>query len=162
MGPAGYERFGGRPGALLQELEALSLSPEDIDIVFLTHLHFDHVGWNLTSAGTPTFSRARYVLHQAEWDARVAHDAHVLRPFTDRLVTPLRTLGVLDLVAAEHALTPEVIAFPTPGHSPGHMSVLVNLRGEKALIIADVLVHPGQVTEPDWSSGLIWTRSLHR
>ena len=67
-------------------------------------------------------------------------------------MTPLEGLGVLNFIDDEFALTPELTAFATPGHSPGHMSVLVSSAGEKAIILGDVLLHPAQVSEPDWSS----------
>jgi glyoxylase-like metal-dependent hydrolase (beta-lactamase superfamily II) len=50
-------------------------------------------------------------------------------------------------------LTSELMAFPTPGHTPGHMSVLVSSQGEKAIITGDVLANPAQVTNPDWVFG---------
>jgi glyoxylase-like metal-dependent hydrolase (beta-lactamase superfamily II) len=65
-------------------------------------------------------------------------------------VTPLESLGVLDLLAGEKALTDEVTAFLTPGHTPGHMSLLISSEGEKALITGDAMGHVAQVTEPGW------------
>jgi glyoxylase-like metal-dependent hydrolase (beta-lactamase superfamily II) len=64
----------------------------------------------------------------------------------------MAALGVLDFVTGEHALAPDVVAIPTPGHSPGHMSVVIASGGERAIILGDVLLHPAQVTEPDWLS----------
>ena len=61
---------GGVDGRLLTELQHAALRPEDVDTVFFTHLHPDHVGWNLLREGTTpkaTFPRARYVMHQADW-----------------------------------------------------------------------------------------------
>jgi len=133
-------------GTLLDKLTALGVAPSDIDTVFLTHLHIDHVGGALTKAGVPTFPRARYVLHRAEWDARAQHAARAESlgqpPYVDRIVTPLADLGVLDLVDGEHALAPDITAIPTPGHSPGHMSVIVASDGERAIVLGDVLLHP--------------------
>lgn len=61
---------GGTDGKLLAELQAAGVSPGDVDTVFLSHLHPDHVGWNLSqSGGSPTFPRARYTFHQADWEA---------------------------------------------------------------------------------------------
>jgi glyoxylase-like metal-dependent hydrolase (beta-lactamase superfamily II) len=95
-------------------------------------------------------------MHQAEWDARPQHAARAVSlsqpPYLDTAVTPLAALGVLDFVSGEHAITPEVVAIPTPGHSPGHMSVVIASGSEHAIILGDVLLHPAQVTEPDWVS----------
>jgi glyoxylase-like metal-dependent hydrolase (beta-lactamase superfamily II) len=145
-----------RGGALLDQLSVDGIAPAEIDTVFMTHLHIDHVGWNLTADDAPTFPRARYVMHRAEWEAQPQHAARALSlgqpPYLDASVTPLAALGVLDFLDGEHALTPEVVAVPTPGHSPGHMSVVIASGDEQAIILGDVLLHPAQVTEPDWVS----------
>ena len=68
IGPMLAPRFGGK-AHLLEELSASGVATEDIDTVFITHAHPDHVGWNMTAEGKPTFPRAHYMLHQADWDA---------------------------------------------------------------------------------------------
>ncbi len=65
-------------------------------------------------------------------------------------VTPLAKLGVLDLLAGDANLTQEVTAICTPGHTDGHMSVIVSSAGKRAMITGDVIGHPHDVTEPDW------------
>lgn len=149
IGPGPIDFLGGARGGLMEDLRAKGVRPEEIDIVFFTHLHFDHVGWNLTSEGRPTFPKARYMIHQADWDA--FHQPSP-QPYISQSVTPLRELGVLDLLSGERALTDEVTAFHTPGHTPGHMSLLVSSGGEKAIVTGDVLHHPAQVTESEWQT----------
>ena len=148
---------GGVEGRLLTELQALGVRPEDIDTVFLTHLHPDHVGWNLKPDGkssTAMFPRARYMAHQADWDAFKTAEVQAAFPFPfwEETLGPLETLGALDLITGERALTSEITAIPTPGHSPGHMSLAIVSGRERAFIMGDVAIHPAQVTEPDWSS----------
>lgn len=63
---------------------------------------------------------------------------------------PLERLGVLNLISGEHALTSEVTAIPTPGHTPGHMSLAIVSSGQRALIMGDMAVNPAQFTNPDW------------
>lgn len=152
IGPGPVRVLGGVQGRLLEELRATGVAPEEIDTVFFTHLHLDHVGWNLTAEGKPTFPRARYLIHQADWEAfhRPEAEANLPEPYVARTITPLQSLGVLELLSGERALTAEVTAIPTPGHTPGHMSILVSSGGEKALITGDVLLHPAQVSEPEW------------
>ena len=152
IGPGPVEILGGARGRLLEELKAGGVSPEGVDTVFLTHLHIDHVGWNL-SDGKPTFPKARYVFHQADWEAFHRPEATAgLPPYVAQVVTPLKDLGVLDLVAGEKSLTDEVVAIPTPGHTPGHMSILVSSGGQKAFILGDVALHPAQITEAGWNA----------
>ena len=69
IGPGPVKLLGDARGHLLDELRANGVNPDAIDIVFFTHLHLDHVGWNLTADGKPTFPKARYVMHQADWEA---------------------------------------------------------------------------------------------
>jgi glyoxylase-like metal-dependent hydrolase (beta-lactamase superfamily II) len=143
-------------GQLLVELQAAGVHPEDVDTVFFTHLHPDHVGWNLSQGGAnprPTFPRARYVVPQTDWDTfkQPKVQAETSFPFWDETLGPLETLGVLDLIPGEHALTTEITAIPSPGHTPGHTSLAIVSGGERALILGDVACHPAQITETDWS-----------
>ncbi|HEY7494794.1 MAG TPA: MBL fold metallo-hydrolase [Candidatus Tectomicrobia bacterium] len=146
---------GGTDGRLLEELHAVGVRPEEVDTVFFTHLHPDHVGWNLSRGGgqtRATFPRARYVTHQADWEAFKTPQVQASFPFSfwEETLGPLETLGVLDLLASEQALTSEITAIPTPGHTPGSMSLVIVSGGQRALIIGDVTTNPAQVTEPDW------------
>ena len=139
-------------GVLLKHLGDVGCAPEDVDIVLFTHLHIDHVGWNLTLDGKPTFPNARYVMHRDEWESfhRPEALADPLNGHIPVFVTPLAELGVLDLLEGDANFTQEVKAICTPGHTEGHMSVVVSSGGEQALIAGDVIGHPHDVTEPDW------------
>lgn len=147
--------FGGVEGKLLDELHAAGTNVSDIDTVFLTHLHLDHVGWNVSrDAGkeSPTFPNARYVAHEADRAAfNTPRDSEIFGfDWWADTVAPLRQAGVLDLVAGETELTSELTITPTPGHTPGSMSLIINSGGEKAYIMGDVFHGPAQVTETDW------------
>jgi glyoxylase-like metal-dependent hydrolase (beta-lactamase superfamily II) len=147
---------GGVDGRLMAELQAAGVRPEDVDTVFFTHLHPDHVGWNLVQGSAnprPTFPRARYVVHQADWETFKRPEVRASFPFQywEETLSPLENLGVLDLVSGERTLTGEITAIPTPGHTPGHMSLTIVSGGQRALILGDVAIHPAQVTETDWA-----------
>ena len=154
--PGAVNLFGGGiDGQLLAELHTAGVRPEEVDTVFLTHCHPDHVGWNLSQGGAgprPTFPRARYVVHQTDWATfkQPKVQAETRFSFWEQTLGPLETLGVLDLLPGERALTSEITAIPTPGHTPGHMSLVIVSGGQRALIMGDVAVHPAQVTETDW------------
>ncbi|CAA9454732.1 MAG: hypothetical protein AVDCRST_MAG14-1431 [uncultured Rubrobacteraceae bacterium] len=139
IGPMAF----GMPGRLLGELENSGVQPEDVDVVFLTHLHGDHLGWSVTGEGEPTFPHARYVTQAIEWEESASHVGQAL--------APLERLGVVDLLYGEEPVSEEVIAIPTPGHSTGHASLLVSSGGEGAIVAGDVVVHPAQVAEPLWN-----------
>ena len=68
----------------------------------------------------------------------------------EETVAPLRRLGVLDMVTGETQLTSETTALPTPGHTPGSMSLAIISAGERAFIMGDVFHGPAQVTKSDW------------
>jgi glyoxylase-like metal-dependent hydrolase (beta-lactamase superfamily II) len=144
-------------GAFLGALAAAGFAREDVDVVICTHLHFDHVGWNtmqVDGAWVPTFPNARYVLARPEYEhwrdaseaVRMASSAITF----DDAVTPLFDFGVVDLVDVDHAVTAAVSLVPTPGHSPGHVSVRIRSDGAEAIITGDCVHSPVQLAEPDW------------
>jgi glyoxylase-like metal-dependent hydrolase (beta-lactamase superfamily II) len=142
-------------GRLLEALRAEGVGPDQVDTVIISHLHVDHVGWNVQEKdgrARLTFPRARYLVHEADWAAfqRPEVQQQLLVPYVDQLVTPLLTLGGLELTSDGRAVTDELTLLHTPGHTPGHQSVLVVSGGERAILWGDAIVHPAQVTEPEW------------
>jgi glyoxylase-like metal-dependent hydrolase (beta-lactamase superfamily II) len=143
-------------GKLMDDFRAHGLRPDDIDMVVMTHLHRDHVGWNLSSANgkyEPTFPNARYWMSTKDWEA--CHQAAVQPdrfPNAPTCVWPLEQLGLIEFMNGEHTLTRDLTAIPTPGHTPGHMSIMITSQGERALILGDVVHNPAQVHETDWVS----------
>ena len=157
FGAGPVKAIGGRRGELMLDLATRRVTADDVDVVFLSHLHLDHVGWNTVRRGdgwVPTFPNARYVCHEADLEhfRREEVQAAQTYRFMYMFVDPLDEQGLLDTVSGDFDITDEVKAVHTPGHTPGHMSVLVTSGGERANIQGDVLIHPAQVTEEDWNS----------
>ena len=155
-GPGPHDFIDGMRGELMADLASKKVGPEEVDLVFFSHLHLDHVGWNTTETGgrlVPTFPNARYLVHQADLDhfRKPEVEAAARYPYMGKLIEPLAEVGVLDAISDDHDLTAEVKAIHTPGHTPGHMSILVSSAGQRVLIQGDVFIHPAQVTEEDWS-----------
>jgi glyoxylase-like metal-dependent hydrolase (beta-lactamase superfamily II) len=153
LGPGPHLRIGGHTGRLLQEFQALGLDTSEVDIVVITHLHFDHVGWNAQPAEhgiRPTFPRARYLIPQADWDHFRRPEIYEKSKYVWDTVA-LWDPGVIDLVSGEQSVTPQITLVPTPGHTPGHQAVFVTSQGETAAIIGDLAHTPAQVQETDWS-----------
>lgn len=129
---------------------------EDVQAVICTHLHVDHVGWNTRREGerwVPTFPRARYLIGRAEyahWRGDSANEEQ--QQILGDSVQPIFDAGLVDLVEMDHRVSPEISLQPTPGHTPGHVSVLIESQGERALITGDVLHHPCQFGRPGWST----------
>lgn len=151
IGPAGSPAAGWAPvpGHLPEELAAAGIDPADVSAVVLTHLHTDHVGWAVTQH-RPFFGNARYLLQRAEHDA-VDRAGSRLR---ESLIAPLRASGQLSLADGDTELATGVQVVATPGHTPGHQSVLVDTGDELVAVAGDLLVHAVQLVDPDLRYGL--------
>lgn len=148
-----------RSGPFLDDLRAAGHDPDSVDRVLCTHLHVDHVGWNtrrVDGRWVPTFPNARYLFGRRE----LAHWSEVdQQDFGDVMaesVTPVVEAGLVDLVDADHTVTDEIRLEPTPGHTPGHVAVVISSRGEQAVITGDLMHHPVQCAHPDWVSSADW------
>lgn len=153
------------PGSLPASLAAAGIDPADVDTVVLTHLHTDHVGWAVVTeaavpspSGTPDagpppgsaagrrpyFPNAEYLLQQAEFDA-----IDVLNPqLRETLIAPLAAAGRLRLLDGDTQMRAGR-AVATPGHTPGHQSVVVADGRERVLVTGDLLVHALQLLHPE-------------
>jgi glyoxylase-like metal-dependent hydrolase (beta-lactamase superfamily II) len=169
MGPEGSPLAAvfGTGGRLQEELADAGVAPGDVDVVVLSHLHPDHVGGNVRREdGEPTlaFPNARHLVSETDWHAFHSPEvqAHFPFPFVDETITPLKTLDALGLIGGRHAVTDEITLTPAPGHTPGHMTARIESEGERALLVADALLHPAQITEPGWSSMFDMDREQER
>jgi glyoxylase-like metal-dependent hydrolase (beta-lactamase superfamily II) len=145
-----------RKEPFLEKLTAAGFAPDSIDTVLCTHLHVDHVGWNtrlVDGKWVPTFANARYVFGRSEYEHWRDHSDTPDRAavFNDS-VKPIVDAGNAELVASDARLSDEIALIPTPGHSPGHMSILIKSDGEECLLTGDVAHHPCQMAHLDWSS----------
>ncbi|MEI7055612.1 MBL fold metallo-hydrolase [Nocardioides sp. CCNWLW239] len=135
------------PGVLPRSLDAAGIDPADVDTVVLTHLHTDHVGWAVVTDADghrPFFPNADYLLQRAEHDALDALNPQL----RETLIDPLAAAGRLRLLDGDTTLRAgRVVA--TPGHTPGHQSVLVAEGREQVLVTGDLLVHALQLLHPE-------------
>ncbi len=146
-------------GKLLEELSEAGVSLDSIDTVIFTHLHGDHTGWNLDRAtGAPRFPRARYLVPQADWDHYRTRDPRP-RSF-ERDVVPLEATGKMVLFEGEHTVGPSLTAIPTPGHTPGHSSVVISSNGAKGLILGDVVLSPIDTELPELKNTFDWDHAI--
>jgi glyoxylase-like metal-dependent hydrolase (beta-lactamase superfamily II) len=152
----GVPTWNNRKGPYLETMSASGYPPESIDTVLCTHLHVDHVGWNTKLADgkwVPTFPNARYLFGRTECEhwRDYSDTEDKIAVFKDS-VQPIVDAGRAELIASDARLTEEITLLPTPGHSPGHMSILIKSDGEEALLTGDVAHHPCQMAHLDWSS----------
>ncbi len=150
------EITGGEPLStpFLQQLGEAGWSREGVDAVVCTHLHVDHVGWNTmleNGKWTPTFPKARYLIGRREYEFWSAHDDEEQQAILSDSVKPIFDAGLADLVEFDHVISPEIRLTPSTGHTPGHVSVMIESEGERAVITGDMAHHPCQLAHPDWT-----------
>jgi glyoxylase-like metal-dependent hydrolase (beta-lactamase superfamily II) len=146
----------GLAGRLFDEMATKGVGVDEVSTVTFTHLHPDHVGWNMRGNGAtarPSFPNARYLIPKADFDFFTSPENLENFPYIKDQVLPLVELGLIDQVEPETDLTPELRIWSTPGHTPGHVSILINSAGQRGVILGDVAHSPVQAHETDWSPG---------
>lgn len=140
----------------LKHMEEAGWPRDSVDTVLCTHLHVDHVGWNtmlVDGEWVPTFPKARYLVGAREWAHWQTEGDEGNAPVLADSVQPIFDAGLADLINEDHVICDEVSVRPTPGHTPGHISVVISSKGEDAVITGDLMHHPSQIAHPEWSSG---------
>lgn len=142
----------------LANLAAAGVRPEDVDLVIVTHLHVDHVGWNTVFDGerwVPAFPNATYLFSRDEYAFYGTPD-NVRTPsagvFEDSVRPVFEAGRVRWLEAGAPLPVPGLQLHPTKGHSHGHLSFSLHAGGEVGFFSGDVMHHPVQVARPDWNS----------
>ncbi|HYW36804.1 MAG TPA: MBL fold metallo-hydrolase [Terriglobales bacterium] len=131
-----------QPAKLLDNLHAAGVTPEEIDLVINTHLHFDHCGWNTVRRGdqvVATFPNARYYVQEQEWEhgrLQLERDAiSYMSPNYD----PLLETGQMVLLNGDLELLPGIAVKVFPGHTASMQAVIIESGGKKACYISDLI-----------------------
>ena len=142
----------------MDDMIAAGYNPDGIDYVLCTHLHLDHVGWNtrlVDGKWVPTFPNASYLMGQKELDLFGNIDENteddffkVQRTVFADSVQPVLDAGLAKPIEGPAEVCEGVRLIPTPGHTPGHCSVIIESKGESAMITGDFLHHPIQFNDP--------------
>ena len=142
-------------GPFLDRLSASGYSPESITHVVCTHLHVDHVGWNtrlVNGQWVPTFPNAEYLFVEVEFDHWSNTEDLFGDPVFEDSVAPIKNAGLANLVGSDYVIGDAVSFEPTPGHTPGHISIRVDSGDQRAIITGDMAHSPIQIANPDLSS----------
>ena len=138
-------------GRIDAELAAARVDPVDIGHVIHTHLHADHAGGACTPDHAPRFPNAVHHVHEADWTYFAASDDP--EDFSAHgALALLHAAGMVHLSVEDGPVVPGIGAVHTPGHTPGHRSVIVSDGPDHLLLTGDLLHVPIQVAHPDWRS----------
>ncbi len=154
----GLPAWGNLSTNFLEKFAEAGIALEDIDFVVCTHLHFDHVGWNTkleNGKWVPTFMNAKYLFSKEEyqyWIERPENEVEDDHNGIADSVVPIVEAGKAEFVEDDHKLDSNVRFIPTPGHTPHHISIVIESKGEKAIISGDVMHHPCQIAETRWTT----------
>ena len=145
-------------GSLIRELASAGVKPEEIDTVFVTHLHIDHCGTVAHVDGDsarPAFPNATYswtAEEQAHWTGSVMESAFMTAEQKAYLKGMFSSVeGRFEPVKDGHAIAPGINVISTPGHTPGHAGVVLSSGNERAFVLGDAISCPVQLTETEWS-----------
>ncbi len=138
-------------GQLPAGLRALGVGPAEVTDVVCSHLHRDHVGWLFDLEARPVFPNATIWYGAGDSDHFVTGtgtmSAHIRRGFTSP-----DNAGRLRLVDADTTIAPGVTLLRAPGHTPGHLCLVLSSGDDRALLLGDAVTCPVQLDEPTWHS----------
>jgi glyoxylase-like metal-dependent hydrolase (beta-lactamase superfamily II) len=141
-------------GELLDRLDEFGVGRDEIDRVVHTHLHPDHCAWNtnVDAAGEITFPNATIYVARAELDhwEQAELDGDFVAKIARANTRPYLDAGRLELTEGETAVSEALTMVPTPGHTPGHCSMLLTSQGEHLVITGDAADHPAHLEHHDW------------
>jgi glyoxylase-like metal-dependent hydrolase (beta-lactamase superfamily II) len=155
--PAWHQRRG---SGFLDRMRKAGIDPAAVDLVFCTHLHVDHVGWNTQQENgrwTPTFPNARYLFGRRELaDWMTQRERGQVPPIHARAleanVIPIVEAGLADLVDDGYEPAPGLRLVPLPGHTGGQMGLLVDYARHRAIFCGDAMHSPLQIVQPGLST----------
>lgn len=136
---------------LIRSLEDAGLSPENIDYVINTHLHFDHAGGNTRVKGeniVPSFPDAEHVIQRGEWEDALNPNERTQASYLKENLLPIQEAGLLQLVDGDTEILPGIKVIVTRGHTKNHQSVLIESQGKRALYLGDLIPTTAHIKVP--------------
>lgn len=147
LGPVSFPPF--RGGDLPGNLAKAGVTPGDIDMVIITHLHVDHIGW-LVQNEQPYFPKATIRFGERDLDQFIR--AENPDQFAKPVIDILNPTGRIETVHGDDAVAPGVNVLQTPGHTLGHVSVVVSSGDQRAFLLGDAMACPAQLENAEWAA----------
>jgi glyoxylase-like metal-dependent hydrolase (beta-lactamase superfamily II) len=140
-------RYSGDP--ILPALRMAGFEPTSVDVVAMSHLHFDHAGGLLDGDGRRAFPRAVIVAQRAEWEIALGTNSRLVASYDQPELRLVRDWGAAGWAEGEREILPGVTVLPTGGHSAGHQAVIVRGSGRPVAFFGDLAMRP-------WSANPRW------
>ena len=139
---------------IVPALRTAGFEPGSVDVVAMSHLHFDHAGGLLAADGSRAFPRASIVAQRAEWDIALGDNARLVASYVQPELELVRAWGAEGWADGERELLPGVSVVPTGGHSAGHQAIVVRAPGAAPLaFFGDLCMRP-------WSANPRWVTAF--
>lgn len=149
-----WRGYGGEP--IVPTLEQAGFDPASVDIVAMSHLHYDHAGGLLRADGSRAFPRARIVAQRAEWEIALSDNPRIVASYDQPELRLVRAWGEEGAADGEVELLPGVTVVPTGGHTAGHQAILVRGGGGPGAAGGRTVAFFGDIAMRPWSANPRW------
>ena len=142
--------------AVVPALETAGFAPDTVDVVAMSHLHFDHAGGLLLADGSRAFPRASIVAQRAEWEVALSDNSRVVASYVQPELALVHDWAAEGWAEGEREILPGVSVIPTGGHSAGHQAIVVRgggAHGQTLAFFGDLLMRP-------WAANPRWVTSF--
>ena len=139
----------------LDKIREAGVDQTKVDYVVCTHIHLDHIGWNTTKVNNvweTTFPNASYIFSEKEFQHAKKFENKLHGNIIEESINPVIRRGQATFINPPYSIDNNITIIPTPGHTPGHMSVVINYDHLNIIITGDTIHHPCQIACPEWNS----------
>jgi glyoxylase-like metal-dependent hydrolase (beta-lactamase superfamily II) len=143
-------------GLLTQNLAEAEIKREEIDTIIFSHSHPDQIGGTFNNSGSSVFPNARYFIRRKEWEFWENESNYKTLPeqvrqnsisAVQKNILPLK--DIINFIDNEKEIVPGISCIPAPGHSTGHIAMIISSGGERLLCTFDAFHNPQEIGDTD-------------